>query len=160
MVIEGFNNSYNKGQLSFSQTQAVITLIEKQGKDNSILANWRPISLLNTNYKILSKFLSNRLTVVLPSIVGEQQFGFIKGRYIGEYSRIVSEIMEYTKRKKVTGFLKAIYMEKAFDSLSWRFLYKTLNFFNFEESFIHWINILYTNSCASLINNGCMTKFF
>ena len=84
MVIEGFNNSYNKGQLSSSQTQAVIILIEKQGKDNSIFANWRPIRLLNTNYKILLKVLSNRFTVVLPSIVGEQQFGFIKGRYIGE----------------------------------------------------------------------------
>ena len=78
MVIEGFNNTYNKGQLSSSQTQAVITLIKKSNY-NSILANWRPISLLNTDYKNLSKVLSNRLTVVLSSIVWEQQFGFSKG---------------------------------------------------------------------------------
>ena len=91
--------------MATSQSQVVITLIAKSGKDNALLQNWRPIiSLLNTDYKILSKALSNRLIKVLPSIIGEQQYGFMKNRFIGNYCRIVTDVMDLANQEKIMRF--------------------------------------------------------
>ena len=110
--------------MATSQSQAVITLIAKSGKDNTLLQNWRHISLLNTDYKILSKALSNTLIKVLPSIFGKQQYGFMKNRYIGNYCRIVADVMDIAKQKKITWFPFVLDIEKAFDSVSWVYLFK------------------------------------
>ena len=70
------------------QKQSIITLLPKSGKDTTILDNWRPISLLNVDYKIATKSISNRIKPVLSSIISPSQTGFIKGRYIGENIRL------------------------------------------------------------------------
>ena len=70
--------------MSLSQKQAIITLIKKKGKDCSLLENWRPISLLNVDAKIMSKVIAARIKNVLPYIIHHNQTGFIKDRYIGE----------------------------------------------------------------------------
>ena len=69
------------GVMSLSQKQAIITLIEKKGKDRSLLENWRPISLLNVDAKIMSKVIATRIKNVLPNIIHHNQTGFIKDRY-------------------------------------------------------------------------------
>ena len=113
-------------------------LIAKPGKDSQILQNWRPISLLNTDYKILTIVIFNRLIEVLLSVrpIGIQQYGFMKNRFIGECCRIVSDVLDLTKQKKVTACLLAKDMEKAFDTIKWNFLFKALKWFNFKEYFI------------------------
>ncbi|MCV6606788.1 MAG: reverse transcriptase domain-containing protein, partial [Campylobacterales bacterium] len=78
-----------------SQKQAVITLIEKKGKDRSLLENWRPISLLNVDTKIMTKVLATRIKEVLPSIIHHNQTGYIKDRYIGEIIRSIFDIMDF-----------------------------------------------------------------
>ena len=78
LVVDSFNFSYEYGQLSSSQRQAVIVLLDK-GKDRTLLKNWRPISILNVDYKILSKTIAERLKKVLPGIVHYDQSGFITG---------------------------------------------------------------------------------
>ena len=82
--------------MSSSQKQAVITLIEKKGKDRTLLENWRPISLLNVDTKIMLKVIASRLKNVLPNIIHHNQIGFIKDRYIGETVRSIFVIMEFT----------------------------------------------------------------
>ena len=84
-------------ELSSSQEQAVITLIEKKkGKDRTLLENWRPISLLNVGTKILSKVIASRLkNISLPNIIHYNQIGFIKDRYIGETVGSIFDIMEF-----------------------------------------------------------------
>ena len=124
------------------------------------MQNWRPISLLNTDYKILSKALSNRLIKVLPSIIGKQQYGFMKNRFIGNYCGIVTDVMGLAKQKKLCGFLLALDMEKAFNSVSWVYLFKTLEWFNFGNSFIHWMQVLYRDAKACVINNGFTNNYF
>ena len=79
MLIESFNKSFQDGELSSSQKQAIITVIDK--KDRNLLKNWLPISLLNVDYKIISKTLAECLTEIMPKIIKTNQTGYIKSRY-------------------------------------------------------------------------------
>ena len=65
--------------MSRSQKQAAITLIEKKGKDRLLLENWRPISLVNVDAKIMSKVIATRIKNVLPNIIHHNQTGYVKG---------------------------------------------------------------------------------
>ena len=78
--------------MSLSQKQAVITLIEKKGKDRSFLDNWRPISLVNVDAKIMSKAIATRIKNVLRNIIHHNQTGFIEDRYIGETVRSIFDM--------------------------------------------------------------------
>ena len=111
------NECFKKGEMSLSQKQAIITLIEKKGKDRSLLENWRPISLLNVDAKIMSKVIAARIKNVLPSIIHHNQTGFIKDRYIGETVRSIFDIMELTVEENIPGLMIFIDFQKAFDSL-------------------------------------------
>ena len=157
--MEAINESYFAGELTPSQRQAVITLIDK-GSDRTLLKNWRPISLLNTDYKIASKVIAERLTKVLPTIINTNQVGFVKNRSILDNIRIIEDIIHYTKMKNISGVLLAIDFRKAFDCVNLRFLELTLRKFNFGSSFIRWIKTFYHNISSCVINNGYTSKYF
>lgn len=82
ILLKSFNESFNKNELTTSQKQGILSLLYKKG-DPLNLKNWRPITLLNTDYKILARCLAQRMKAVLPQIINSDQNGFIKGRYIG-----------------------------------------------------------------------------
>ena len=158
-LIQSYNAAFQEGELSTSQRQAIITLISK-GKDREKLKNWRPISLLNLDYKILSKTLSVRLQKYLPKLIHHNQSGFVKGRFIGDAIRSIQDIMSYTNQKKLNGILLFIDFEKAFDTIELPFLRKVLKKFNFGENFVQWIEILYNNISSCVMNNGSTSKYF
>jgi len=137
--IQCANECFEKGQMSCSQKQAVIKLIEKKGKDRSFLDNWRPISLVNVDAKIMFKVIATRIKNVLPNIIHHNQTGFIKDRYIGETVRSILDIMDLTAKIDIPGFLIFIDFRKAFDSLEINFLQKCLQSFNFGPNFIRWV---------------------
>ena len=83
-LLRSMNESFATGSLSLTQKQGIITCLPKGQKAKHHLKNLRPITLLNCDYKLLSGVLANRMKKVLPSIIGPDQKGFIKGRYIGE----------------------------------------------------------------------------
>ncbi len=91
--IDSINFSLANGTLTEMQKQGVITLIPKKDSNLEILTNWRPISLLNVDYKIATKAIANRIKKVLPNIINSSQTGFLKGRYIGENIRTIFEAM-------------------------------------------------------------------
>jgi len=157
--IGAINESYLMGELTTSQRQAVITLIDK-GDDRTLLKNWRPISLLNTDYKIAAKVIADRLKAVLPGIINPNQVGFVQNRSILDNIRIIADIIHYTQVKDIPGVLLAIDFRKAFDCVSWKFLELTLKKFNFGSSFIRWIKLFYNNISSCVINNGYTSKYF
>ena len=124
------------------------------------MKNWRPISLLNSDYKILAKLLAKRLQNVISNIINTDQVGYIKGRFIGENTRAILDIIEITKNLKDHGLMFFIDVEKAFDTLNWNYLLRTLQYFNFGAQFQKWIKILYTSPLCCVTNNGYATDFF
>ena len=159
-LVDCVNYSYEFGELSNSQKQAIITLIEKKGKDKRLIKNWRPISLINVDAKIISKVLAKRLEKVLPKIIHSNQNAFVKGRSIFDAIRSIDDIVDYTKRNCLSGMLITIDFEKAFDALNFNFLIRTLHKFNLGPSFIHWIRVLYKNASSTVMNNGFTTGPF
>ena len=159
-IVDSLNHAYETGNLSISQKLGIIILLPKPDKDKMLLSNWRPISLLNHIYKILSGALAERLKPALPHIIHSDQKGFVSGRYIGECIRNTYDIIEYAKSKNLSGLLLLIDFEKAFDSISHSFIIKALKFFGFGFSFIKWVNVT-LNDLSSCINHcGNITDRF
>jgi mannosylglycoprotein endo-beta-mannosidase len=151
---------YEMGEMTVSQRQSVITLLEKGGKDKLDLGNWRPISLINVDAKLISKCISLRLKRVLPDIIHENQVGFVAGRNIDEGILLLKNIMEHTRSENLPGLLLAIDFKKAFDSVNWEYMRKALTVFNFGHTISRWVNIFYTNMQSCVMNNGFSTGYF
>ena len=122
--------------MSTSQRQAIIKLLEKPGKDSRFIKNRRPISLINYDAKLLSKTLAERLKQVLPKIISHDQTAYVKNRFLGESVRLISDLLETTKKMDIDGFMLTIDIEKAFDSVNHNFLFSTLKVLGFSEEFI------------------------
>jgi hypothetical protein len=116
ILLASFKQSFNDGHLSVSQKQGVLTLLPKKGKDSRLLKNWRPISLLNTDYKILSTCIANKLKPHLPKLINEDQTGFMKGRYIGENIRTVLDIIQFLELTNSPGS-SSIYLGSIYEDL-------------------------------------------
>ena len=160
VMLGAFREAYVLGELSASQKQAVIILIAKDGKDPHLVKNYRPISLLNIDYKIISKVLAKKIKEVLENVILMDQIGFMKGRNIGEAIRIIDDIIFHTSNKNSPGYLVVIDFEKAFDSISHIFLLRVLNAFGFGPKFCKWVKILYTKAQSCIFNGGISTGYF
>ena len=160
MLQQCLNTCYKEKGLTASQKQAVITLIAKPGKDVRQLKALRPISLLNVDYKILSKILATRLNKVLPSLIGEEQSAFVRGRYIGEPIRLISDIITYSEQQNKSGILFAADFEAAFDSIDYQFMLEILKKYGFSEYFVNWMSIMHTDPESCVMNNGSSIGYF
>ena len=152
--------SYNIKQLSVSQRQAVIKLIEKKGRDKRFVKNWRPISLLSVDTKLISKALSERLKNVLPDITSKNQTAYVNNRFISEGGRLVNDLLEVCDTFNKKGYLVTIDIEKAFDSVNHVFLIAILEKFGFGKIFIEWIKILLKDQESCVINGGKTSRYF
>ena len=158
--MNSLNEAFQVGELSQTQKQGIITLLPKGDKPREFIKNWRPISLINVDCKLLSGVLACRIKKVLPKIIGNEQKGFLKNRYIGENIRTVYDLMEYLETKDQEGMLLLLDFEKAFDSIEWDYLNSVLRSYGFGPQFIRWFNVLYKNACSCVLNNGNFSEFF
>ena len=152
--------SFIAGKLSTSQKQAIMKLIEKKDRDKRFIKNWRPISLLNVDTKLISKVLASRLKSVISSIVNENQVAYVNNRIISEIGRLISDVLEIINSLDIEGILMAVDIEKAFHSINHSFLTCVLKKFGFGNDFRKWIQILMKNPESSVINGGKTTPYF
>ena len=140
-LVRSINYGFHTGEMSVTQRRGIITCIPKENKPKRFVKNWRPITLLNTVYKIASSCIAERIKNVLPKIIGEEQKGFLTGRYIGENIRMLYDVLAFTESHDLPGIVMLIDFEKAFDSISWSFIKKTLDFFDFGPDIKKWIDV-------------------
>ena len=159
-IKRALNEGYVEGKLSITQRQGLITCLPKGDKPKQFLKNWRPITLLNVVYKIASACIAERIKTILTTLISEDQTGFISGRYIGENTRLIYDILHITDELDIPGLLLIVDFEKAFDSISWKFINHTLNFFNFGDSIKRWINVFYNDIQSCVIQNGFLSEPF
>ena len=143
-------------RLAHSQYLAIIKLLYKKG-DRHNVKNWRPISLLNVDFKILSKTFAERIKCVLPEIIHTDQRGCIQGRFIDENIRLIGDIVQEKDDDSVVLLLD---QEKAFDRVEWSWMFDVLRKFNFGERFITWIETMYMFSKSAIMTNGHLSKYF
>ena len=155
VLIEGLENK----QLAYSQYLASIILLYKKGPRPDI-KNWRPISLLNVDYKILTKVFAERLKKVLPEIINQDQKGCIPGRYIGHNIRLISDIFHEMEEDELDSLILQLDQEKAFDRVEWNWLFSVLSHFNFGHRFIEILQTMYSGSRSCIMTNGYQSKFF
>ena len=99
LLLNAINYGYENGQLSISQRRGIIRLIPKKDSDPHFIKNWRPITLLNSDYTISAKAIANRIKKTLPKVINEDQTGFIKGRFIGENIKLIDHLIKFTDEK-------------------------------------------------------------
>ena len=102
-LLRSLNAAYETGKLSVTQQYGIITLLPKGDKPRQFFLNWRPISLLNTSYKLASACIAERLKTCLSYIIHEQQKGFLSGRYFGENIRLMYDLINFTETKNIPG---------------------------------------------------------
>nr|GEZ85705.1 putative RNA-directed DNA polymerase, eukaryota, reverse transcriptase zinc-binding domain protein [Tanacetum cinerariifolium] len=134
--------------------------IEHDVDDPLVVGDFRPISLIGSQYKIIAKILANRLSRVVSLVIGDVQMAYIKGRQIIDGPLMVDEIIAWVKKyKKRIMFLKVDF-EKAFDSLSWSFLFSILKQIGFSSKWRTWIHSCLNLAFASVLVNRSPTKKF
>jgi hypothetical protein len=158
-LLQVANYCFENKILTPTMRTGVITLLYKKG-DKTYLKNWRPISLLCIDYKIITKSLANRLKTVLPHIINKDQTCGVEGRQIHDNSHLIRDLLRYVNKKNLPAIILCIDQKKAFDKISWKYLYETLKTFNFKEDFINWVKLLYTDIKSHIKNNGWISTAF
>ena len=100
-VVRAINCIFENKELPVSQRLGVKSCLPKSDKPRQYLKNWRPITLLNVLYKIISGCISLRIRSVLDDLISDTQSGFLKGRYIGENTRFIYDLMSYTELNNI-----------------------------------------------------------
>ena len=160
ILLEVYNDSLEKGVLPPTLNQALISLILKKDKDPNLCGSYRPISLLNNDVKLLAKVLSRRLETCLPSIISEDQTGFILGRQLSSSVRRLLSVVLCPSASPTPEMVISLDAEKAFDRVEWQYLFTVLHKFGFGSKFISWIRLLYSAPVASVKTNSEISSPF
>ena len=158
-LVAVFNSCFLHQRLSPSQRSAVITLLFKKG-DHLETKNWRPISLLCTDYKILAKALSNRLLKVIHHVISPDQTCGVPGRFMGENVRLIHDVVHFANSNDIPSAILTLDQEKAFDRVEWSYLQKVLKKMGFGDSFCSWVSLLYNGISSSVLVNGFLSEAF
>ena len=154
-----FNESFKDMTLPLSCRRAVITLLPKKG-DLQEIKNWRPVSLLCTDYKILSKALANRLKEVMDMVIHQDQTYCVPGRSILDNVSLIRDILDISSSLGVDVGLISLDQQKAFDQVEYPYLWNTLESFGFSPGLIAMIKVLYQNIESVLKINGGLSAPF
>ena len=122
--------------------------------------HFRPISLMNSVMKLLSKVMARRLKEVMHVLVSPTQSAFIQGRQITDSILLASEVISALKDKKSSGLVLKIDFEKAFDKIRWNFVFEVLRQMNFDSKWIDWISSIFNSSSISVLVNGSPSSEF
>ncbi|CAJ2637088.1 unnamed protein product [Trifolium pratense] len=158
-IMDFFSEFYNKSSLPKAITASFIALIPK--KDHpQVLSDYRPICLVSSLYKILSKVLAARLKKVLGKLISKVQSAFLPNRQILDGVLVVNELLDLAKRRKDKCLFFKVDFERAYDTVNWNFLEYMMVRMGFAEGWRQWIRACVFQSSMSVLVNGSPTGDF
>ncbi|XP_058725811.1 uncharacterized protein LOC131597115 [Vicia villosa] len=158
-VLRLCNDFHDKGTLVKSITSSFLALIPKNNNPQN-LGEYRPICLVGSIYKIISKILAARLKEVIDTLVSNNQTAFVPGRNKMDGVLLVNELLDWMKKKKRGSILLKVDFEKAYDSVSWQYLKEMMMRMGFGERWMKWMDSCIFKSHISVLVNGSATKEF
>ena len=147
------DQAVERGRLPQEMKLSYIMLLPKDPNNRTEVSKYRPVSLLNADYKIISKILTSRIQPVMHKLAHEDQQCAVKGRKIQNHLHNIREIITYCNVKGVPARILSLDQEKAFDRVSHSFLYKVLEMSNIGKYVRDCIRILYDKPCSQVIVN-------
>lgn len=145
--------------LPLGSNSSFIALVPKK-TDHISVTDFRPISLINSCMKLITKIMATRLSKVLPKLVSSIQSGFMKNRQSTDSILVASEVVKGLKVGKFHGLVLKLDFEKAFDTIDWDFLFHLLKKLNFDSQWISWLTIILKKTRTSILVNGVPTSEF
>ncbi|GJZ17745.1 putative RNA-directed DNA polymerase, eukaryota, reverse transcriptase zinc-binding domain protein [Tanacetum coccineum] len=158
-IFEFVNLFFTSCKMPAGSNSSFISLIPKVSNPIHI-KDFRPISLIGIHYKIISKILANWLSKVIDKIASHEQFAFIAGCQILDGPLMLSEMIDWYKNRKKKMLIFKVDLEKAFDSVSWRYLDFVLYSHGFGVKWRSWIRECLVSSRTSILVNGSPTSEF
>ncbi|KAL3825541.1 hypothetical protein ACJIZ3_021570 [Penstemon smallii] len=154
-LVHAVRHFFKSGFMLKAINHTFVTLIPKIANASRV-EHFRPISLCNISYKVISKIIANRLKPLLQKIISPNQMAFVEGRSINENTIISHEIMHYLhNRKGKKGFLAIkVDLSKAYDRVEWKLLLHILHCLGFCEKFVSWIKQCISSCNFSFLING------
>ncbi|GJZ96322.1 putative RNA-directed DNA polymerase, eukaryota, reverse transcriptase zinc-binding domain protein [Tanacetum coccineum] len=158
-IFEFVGSFLDSGMMPQCANSSFFTLIPK-GSNPIHIKDFRPISLIGIHYKIIAKIIANRLSKVIDKIVSKEQSAFIAGRQILDGPFFLSEVVDWFKKIKKKMLIFKVDFEKAFDSVSWKYLDFVLLSLDMGSKWRSWIRACLYSSRASILINCSPTSEF
>ena len=152
MILESWENKI----LPLSTRTSILSTLFK-AENRKKLVNYRPLSLTNSDYKLVALLFAKRLEKILHKIISSDQSAYIEGRYIGTSIRNIIDLHEYCEKNNQPGAFICADFLKAFDSLEYNFILSVLERFNFGDTCISW---MYNDVRFKVKNNGWVSESY
>ncbi|KAL7280190.1 hypothetical protein ACG7TL_006609 [Trametes sanguinea] len=161
VLTEAFNDVQAHGVCEEAGfTDGWMAPIYKEKGERTKIANYRPITLLNTDYKIMSKVMAVRLAMVAPSIIHPAQAGFVPGRKLRDHTQLARTMIDWAEAKEVNGAIVALDQEKAYDRIAHDYLWKVMQKLGMPAMFVRTVQHLYAKARTSVVINGVTSEPF
>ena len=158
ILTEVYKEIARTGKIPVTMSESFITLLPKGTSDPLIPANWRPISLLNSDYKILTKVWTSRLNPVMQEGIGPHQTGFIPGRDIRENIILTQTIIDRLVKQKSEGGILLLDLAKAYDRISHKSIWEVAKKLDFPEHGLQFLKAIYRNPVSWILVNGFLSR--
>ena len=143
ILLKCFNHVLKGGETPASWKQAIISVIPKAGKEKTECSSYRPISVLNIDYRLFTSIIAIRLENIIPDLIELDQTGFIKNRHTQDNVRRALHLIDNVCKSKSKFLAISLDAEKAFDSVRWEFLYLVLERFGFNDKVVGCLKSIY-----------------